>query len=259
MDLPMKLINKISFFLLMSVFSISAFATPLTVFNGWNMLASDDGVSANGFVDPGWGGQAFDAEYLFYKLEGSQLSVGLQTGFNIHKDDGYKHTDGKWYYAGDLALSFDGSASSYEYAVDFGNKARGYNTNAAISAGAGDTDAAGLYSVSTWNNDIHFNQSAPYAMDAGTLLVAANGSNFTEGTGTLAGNLSYYNIFTFDLSNIAGITQTFGLNAHWTMSCGNDEIEGGAQVIRVAEPGSLLLFVFGFLGLMVARRRLRKD
>lgn len=255
----MKLIPRISLFLLLGGFSVSAFATPLTVFNGWNLLANDDGVFANGFVDPGWGGQAFDAEHLFYKLEGSQLSVGLQTGFNIHKNDGYKHSDGKWYYTGDLALSFDGSASNYEYAVDFGNKARGYNTNAAISAGVGDTDAAGLYNVTTWNNDIHFGQSAPYAMDAGTLLVAANGSNFVEGTGTLASNLSYYNIFTFDLSNIAGISQSFGLNAHWTMSCGNDEIEGGAQVIQVAEPGSLLLLSFGLLGLVATRRRLRKN
>lgn len=253
----MKLINKISSFLLLSGLSVSSLAAPLNVFNGWNMLANDDGVYTNGFVDPGWGGQAFDAEYLFYKLDGSLLSVGLQTGFNIHKNDGFKY-DGKFYYAGDLGLSFDGNTSNYEYAVDFGNKARGYNTNAAISAGAGDTDAAGLYRVTTWNNDIHFNQSAPYAMDAGNLLVAANSGNFIEGTGTLAGNLSYYNIFIFDLSHIAGLGQSFTFNAHWTMSCGNDEIEGGAQITKVSEPGSILMFALGLFGLVATRRRIAK-
>lgn len=254
----MKLISKISSLFILGSLSASVLATPLNVFNGWNVLANDDGVYTNGFVDPGWGGQAFDAEHLFYKLDGSLLSVGLQTGFNIHKNDGYKFSDGKWYYAGDLALSFDGNTSNYEYAIDFGNKARGYNTNAAISAGAGDKDAAGLYRVTTWNNDIHFTQSAPYAMDAGTLLVAANATNFAEGTGTLAGNLSYYNIFTFDLSNIAGLGQSFGFSAHWTMSCGNDEIEGGAQITKVSEPGTFLLLGLGLFGLVAARRRVAR-
>lgn len=259
MDFFMKLIRNIALFITLGGFSVASFATPLSVFNGWSLLADDDGVSANGFVDPGWGGQSFDAEYLFYKLEGSLLSVGLQTGFNIQNNDGYKHSDGKWYYAGDLALSFDGSASSYEYAIDFGNKARGYSSNAPVSAGAGDTDAAGLYQVTQWNNDIYFNQSVPYAMDAGSLLIAANGTNFVEGSGMLGEQLSYYNIFTFDLSSIQGIGQSFGLDAHWTMSCGNDAIEGGTEITRVAEPGSMLLFILGFLGLVVARRQTKKD
>ncbi len=252
----MKLINKCATLLALGSLSISALATPLSVFNGWNLLANDDGVYANGFVDPGWGGQAFDAEHLFYKLDGSRLSVGLQTGFNIHKNDGYKHSDGKWYYAGDLALSFDGSASTYEYAIDFGNSAHGYFSKAAISAGVGSADLAGLYRVTAWNNDIYYGQSAPYAMDAGTLLVAANTTNFTEGTGTLAGNLSYYSIFSFDLGAIEGLGQSVALHAHWTMSCGNDEIEGAAQFAQVPEPSSSWLWALGLAGLVATRRRL---
>ena len=258
----MKLHSKVASFIVLAGASLSAAAAPLNVFDGWNLLSNDDGVYANDFVDPGWGGQAFDAEYLFYKVEGSSLSIGLQTGFNIQANGGYQHSDGRKYYAGDLGLSFDGDNSTYEYAVDFGNKARGYNTNAAISAGAGDTDAAGLYSVTTWNNDIHFGQSAPYAMDAGSLVVAATGSNFQEGSGTLAGQLSYYNIFTFDLGNIAGLGDVLGLDAHWTMSCGNDEIDGRAtdvQITKVAEPSGLLLLGLGLLGLAATRRRVKAN
>jgi len=46
--------------------------------NGYIQFANDDG-----HVGPGSGGQAFDAEYLYYKLNGNTLYLGLQTGFNI--------------------------------------------------------------------------------------------------------------------------------------------------------------------------------
>lgn len=234
-------------------------AAPLSVFNGWNMLANEDGVGSGGYVGPGYGGQKFDAEYLFYKLEGTKLAVGLQTGFDVISNTGYLHTDGRRYYNGDLALSFDGDTGNYEYAVDFGNATLGYNSGAKISAGGStqDTDAAGLYRVTTWNNDIYYGQSAPYGMDAGNLVLAANAGNFWQGSATGSDGLkSFYSMFAFDLSNIAGLGDVFGFAAHWTMSCGNDEIEG-STVISVPEPSGWMLLVFGLFGLVVARRRLK--
>jgi hypothetical protein len=96
----------------------SAAAGPVSQWDSsWTQVAADDTVGPGGFVDPGWGGQAFDAEYLYYKWSGSVLSIGVQSGFNL--TTGLVASGGKNYYAGDLALSFDSNASNYEYAVDF--------------------------------------------------------------------------------------------------------------------------------------------
>src|SRR3990167_8177225 len=81
-----KLLYNLATVAIIMVVASPAWATsyaPLTssasVFtgDGWNMFANDDGTLA-----PGYGGQYFDAEYFFYKIEGSTLSIGLQAGFN---------------------------------------------------------------------------------------------------------------------------------------------------------------------------------
>ncbi len=114
-----------------------------------------------------------------------------------------------------------------------------------------------MYKANSWNNDIAFGQSAPYGVSSGSLLLAANAGNFSQGSGTVNGDKSYFTMFTFDLSNITGLQPNFVLDAHWTMSCGNDEIDGRVALVKVPEPSPLLLFVLGFAGLVVARRKLK--
>ncbi len=237
-----------------------SFAGQLPVFSGWTTFGSEDQTGSGEFyLAPGYGGQKFDAEYLFYKLDGNSLSVGLQTGFDIISDTGQYRANDRTYYSGDLALSFDGNTSNYEYAIDFGNLTKNYAGTANISAqgNASGIDTAGLYKANSWNNDIHFGQSSPYAVSSGSLLLAANGGNFSQGNGVLGGDTSYFSIFTFDLSNITGLQPNFVLDAHWTMSCGNDAIDGRVALANVSEPNPLLLFVLGFAGLVIARRRLK--
>lgn len=254
-----KSLSALAFVLASSV----SFAGQLPIFTGWTAFGSEDqSGTGNYYLTPGWGGQSFDAEYLFYKLNGNKLSIGLQTGFNVTSNNGQVY-DGHTYYAGDLALSFDGNKSSYEYAIDFGNLTKNYAGNTAISAqgNASGIDTGGLYKANSWNNDIYFYTnggfSAPYGVSSGSLLVAQNGSNFSEGSGVVGSDKSYYSIFTFDLSNITGLQSNFILDAHWTMSCGNDAIDGRVALSKVPEPSPFVLFSLGLVGLVIARRRLK--
>jgi len=211
--------------------------------DGWTVLDAEDGVGAGGYVGPGWGGQAFDAEYLFYKVEGTVLSLGLQTGFDLA--DGSQYYGGHWYYAGDLALAFNGG--SYNYAVDFGLVTKDYHGTDNVGIGSGNQDAAGLYKVTEWNNDLAFAVSSPFAMDEGSLVTSLTGAS--NGAEVKADGLSYYRTASFDLAALG-----FGvgdMSAHWTMSCGNDVVEGSATV---PEPSALLLMAGGLFGLIGGRK-----
>lgn len=226
----------------------TGFATPLALWasGGWIQFADDDGT-----LGPGGGGQTFDAEYLYYKLNGNILSLGLQTGFDVV--DGHVNYQGESYYSGDLALSFDGNvilgnSSTYEYAVDFGLLTRDILQNN-VDAGSGTgIDPAGLYSVSLWNNQMSFSQSSPFAMDAGSLI-----TSLLSNTAGQVGS-SYYRAVSFDLTSL-GLGTDFSFDVHWTMSCGNDVIDGH---VPVPEPNSALLLGALLIGLVKVVGRKRK-
>ena len=226
-------------------------AAPINItdsyWSGWTQIADDDGVYKNGFVDPGWGGQAFDAEYLFYKIDGNTLSLGLQTGYDII--DGHVRHQGRDYYAGDLALSFNGSG--YNYAIDFGLFTKDYYGNKAEADANNDgKDEAGLYNVTNWNNNIYFGASAPYAMDAGS---RRNDAGFALGDYGSVGTDSFFRTASFDASSL-GLGSEFDFDAHWTMSCGNDVVEGSAAV-SVPEPYTLPLLGMSLFAIVMLRRR----
>jgi hypothetical protein len=234
--------------------------------NGWNMFADDDS-----HIGPGGGGQRFDAEYLFYKYDESSqnLTIGLQTGFDVN--DGYYNG----YYAGDLALSFDGSTSGafygYEYAVDFGLVTKNYNGDYVNDGYNNDgQDTAGLYSVSQWDNNILNPVSSPFAMDEGSMVAALSQNSsapysFTDGVNNSGIDSSFYRIVSFDLAGIVDVSSDFTVDAHWTMSCGNDAINGSFTVAQtgggtpVPEPSILALFGIGSLGVAFTGMRRRKQ
>ncbi len=243
----MKLIKTISALLLAATASVSQAAImDFWATEGWNTVASEDQEGYFNYLDPGTGGQAFDAEYLFYRFDhdSNVLSLGLQTGFDV--------IDGRYgyYYTGDLALSFNGS--NYDYAVDFGLRSRDYHNYSYVntSAGAYGIDPAGFYSVSQWNSNILHPVSGVFAMDEGQIIesLLSNEAGYE--------NNSYYRTVSFDLSSL-GLGGEFDMGMHWTMSCGNDAINGTASIVDVPETDSVYLLGLGIFAL-IAVRRLKK-
>lgn len=231
--------------------------------DGWTTFADHDGI-----VGPGGGGETFDAQFLLYKVEGDVLSIGLQTGFDVVTgNQGYAY-DNRTYWTGDIALSFDsatlGDAGSYEYAIDFGlgqcGWSQGFNSDCGTNDDQGLNDAAGIYQVSTWNNDVYSGHlsSSPFAMDTGTLA----SSLITNVAGQEASSGDFFRQVSFNLTDI-GLDAFGTFDAHWTMSCGNDVIDGqiGANTSVLGEfgeiplPATSALFGLGMLGLMATRRR----
>ncbi|WP_198262956.1 PEP-CTERM sorting domain-containing protein [sulfur-oxidizing endosymbiont of Gigantopelta aegis] len=247
----MKNIIKVAASVSLIAFSASVFATPMTFWDtdGWTQFANDEGHTSG----PGGGGQEFDAEYLYYKKDGNTLSLGLQTGFDVV--DGHLLYGNKNYYAGDLALSFDGAttigdASTYEYGVDFGLYTEGYyNVGTGVDmgiTGIAGTDDAGLYNASSWSNNIYYSsQSSPFALNGGTLVKSLLTNNYGQESD------SYFRTVSFDITGL-GLGSDFDIDAHWTMSCGNDNINGG---FSIPEPTMLSLMGVSLLGLGFVRRR----
>lgn len=233
------------------VLSTSLHATPLSFWDtdGYKMVTNDEGVADGGFVDPGWGGQSFDAEYLFYKWDrtAGTVTIGLQTGFDVVT--GKVVHGGRNYYAGDLALTFD-RLPGKQFAVDFGLQTRDKNGNLVDTGSGTGIDAMGVYEVSSWNNNINFGASAPYAMNGGTLKAL-----MTTTSGYDAVAASYFRTVTFEYADL-GLSTAFNMDMHWTMSCGNDAIDGTAHI---PVPGSLPLLGLGLALVAVLRKRSQRS
>lgn len=243
-------IAAVAFSALLSLSTSSAMAGVIaSVWNGWTQIAAEDQEGSFNYVNPGWGGQKFDAEYLYFQQQGNQLSLGLQTGFDVV--DGHQLYNNENYWAGEMVLTF----GSQTFAIDFGLGQCGYSQRNNAACGTNNSQglnaAAGVYGNVVWNNDIYFTNSGPFAMSTGDLLSAVTTQ---AGSATVNGQKSYYRTVSFDLSAL-GPLSTNDFDLRWTMSCGNDLISGNGTVTDVPEPGALLLLALGLIGLGLARSR----
>lgn len=203
------------------------------------------------YLNPGYGGQAYDAEALYATFSGGKLFILLATG---HDPATLNNPAGNSYGAGDFAIDF-GKDGSYEVGINI------------IPGGFG--VAGGIYKNAQWNYGL-WNASGAYdpanpdpahptSLKGGTLIGSASYaiSGPVTGYGTWAADKHYFYEMSVDVSLLtAAGWDGSAFNIHWTENCANDSIMVDPPGY-VPEPGSLALLGLGLAAAGYTRRRRR--
>lgn len=210
------------------------------------------------YLDPGYGGQYYDAEAIYVDASPAGIAVAVFTGRNPKY--GYP-----W---GDIALDF-GLDGSFEYGlVTWGSE--GEDTWGGRK-GKGIGNPGDVYRVDDWllgiwdNPDQHNeNPGTPYAKAHPTAV--ASGTRLGQGEfaysevsgllGELGGNHWFMEGF-IPASLIDPQYHDQPFLAHWTMGCANDWIQVDPVINSVPEASALWLFGpgLGLAALLGWRRR----
>lgn len=185
------------------------------------------------FLSPGWGGQKFDVEAIYFKREADMAYFAVVSGFPL---EGRVYQGGD-YYAGDFAIDF-GSNGSYEFGIETSGP-----------------DQGNLYGDPTWVNPL-FLECGPYALAGGTLL---GDTNFAYNNTTYLGTGHYAFEFGIPISYFGSYWSGDYVpvfSGKWTMSCGNDCLDvRTARIPHSPEPATALLTALGLAGLALTSRR----
>ncbi len=199
------------------------------------------------YLNPGYGGQAYDAEAIYVKKDSSNIYVAVITGRDPNA--------GGWRW-GDIALDF-GLDGTYEYGLVTRSDSEGIGQVGDVyqvdAWNVGIWDAPGVYNA---NPTTDYANEHPTSVQAGTKLGdGAFGSSQMDVVVGSLGGAHYFMEASIPISILdAGhLTQSFMV--HWTMGCANDWIQVDPPGSSVPESGSLSLFGLGLLGMLGARRK----
>lgn len=207
------------------------------------------------YLDPGWGGQAYDAEALYVDWDASNLYVALVTG--LAPSTPHQPSQNS-YGAGDILFNFGGGA------YEFGLVVKPY---AGLQVGGAYRVAALEYGL--WSSPgVQGPAPNPYPVAvrsgtlAGTGAVAYPGTSLTGLAGDRSGDRHYVIEASVPLSAFGGLWNAGAggpaqeLYVEWSAYCANDVI--GVDIRRIPEPATVLLAGLGLAFLSGLGRRARR-
>jgi hypothetical protein len=196
--------------------------------------------------------ELFEVEWMDVDVTKNWMTVNVRTDFGAGETYGTDYgdlfisTDG-WQPDGDAPYLTDTAATGevWEYVFD-------------VSSG-------NLYNISEQaiqENNILLSDDV---MDANgafrngqEVLIDAEGlDDYIASSGGSAGRDGDYYAMSFDISELGLDANNFKAGLHWTMTCGNDVIEGliDPASAGVPEPSTVLLLGLGVIGVFVVGRR----
>jgi hypothetical protein len=230
---------------------------------GWTpntgvLYTVEDQSNANsGYLSPGWGGQAYDAEAMYLnwytKSDGqTYLAIGMITGH-----DPNTATTGNSFGRGDFAIDF-GHDGIWDFGVLTADRSATLKQGDVVST-TNSNWATGLWSAP----GVYDPENSPYVThvssgtDVGNAALAISGP--FGNMGILGGSHWFYEVeipvATFG-AHWQGNNPSESFDVQWTMLCANDILILDPPVANVAEPASMAL-VLGALGMsgFVRRRK----